>query len=81
MDDAVEMDVVVVLSRFDVGRVDAVVEVSLVLLDEVDLDLDRELELDGVLLVRCEDDCAAVDLLDVRSRSCSRSSKRPCCCC
>ena len=63
MDDAVETDVVVVLSRFDVGRVDAVVEVSLVLLDEVDLDLDRELELDGVLLVRC-----------VRLRSCSRSS-------
>ena len=73
MDDAVEMDVVVVLSRFDVGRVDAVVEVSLVLLDEVDLDR-LELELDGVLLVRCEDDCAAVVLLDVRSRSCSRSS-------
>ena len=50
MDDAVDMDVVVVLSRFDVGRVDAVVDVSLVLLDEVDLD-DRELELelDGVL--------------------------------
>ena len=52
-DDAVEMDVVVVLSRFDVGRVDAVVDVSLVLLDEVDLD-DRELELelDGVLFSR-----------------------------
>lgn len=50
MDDAVEMDVVVVFSRFDVGRVDVVVDVSLVLLDEVDLD-DRELELelDGVL--------------------------------
>ena len=52
-DDAVEMDVVVVLSRFDIGRVDAVVDVSLVLLDEVDLD-DRELELelDGVLFSR-----------------------------
>ena len=48
-----DMDVVVVLSRFDVGRVDAVVDVSLVLLEEVDLD-DRELELelDGVLFSR-----------------------------
>ena len=55
MDDAVDMDVVVVLSRFDVGRVDAVVDVSLVLLDEVDLDdreLKLELELDGVLCSR-----------------------------
>ena len=53
MDDAVDMDVVVVLSRFDVGRVDAVVDVSLVLREEVDLD-DRELELalDGVLFSR-----------------------------
>lgn len=51
MDDVVDMDVVVVLSRFDVGRVDAVVDVSLVLRDEVDLD-DRELELDGVLCSR-----------------------------
>ena len=54
-DDAVEMDVVVVLSRFDVGQVDAVVDVSLVLLDEADLDdreLELELELDGVLFSR-----------------------------
>ena len=51
VDDAVDMDVVVVLSRFDVGRVEAVVDVSLVLRDEVDLD-DRELELEGVLCSR-----------------------------
>lgn len=54
MDDAVEMDVVVALSRFEVGRVYADVTVPSVLRD-VDFDdreLELELELDGVLCSR-----------------------------
>lgn len=52
MDDAVEMDVVAALSRFEVGRVYADVTVPSVLRDVDFDDRELELELDGVLCSR-----------------------------